>query len=37
MLIAALFAVAATPALPQSAFYEGKTVTLVIGASGGSL
>jgi tripartite-type tricarboxylate transporter receptor subunit TctC len=37
MLIATVFAAAATPALPQSAFYEGKTVTLVIGASGGSL
>jgi tripartite-type tricarboxylate transporter receptor subunit TctC len=37
MLIAAVFALAATPALPQTAFYEGKTVTLVIGASGGSL
>ena len=37
MLIAAVFALAATPVLPQTAFYEGKTVTLVIGASGGSL
>jgi tripartite-type tricarboxylate transporter receptor subunit TctC len=37
MLIAAGFALAATPALPQTGFYEGKTVTLVIGASGGSL
>jgi tripartite-type tricarboxylate transporter receptor subunit TctC len=37
ILVAAVFALAATPALPQTGFYEGKTVTLVIGASGGSL
>ena len=37
ILIAAVFCLTATPALPQGSFYEGKTVTLVIGASGGSL
>jgi tripartite-type tricarboxylate transporter receptor subunit TctC len=37
ILVAAVFALMATPALSQSSFYEGKTVTLVIGASGGSL
>ena len=34
---AALAAFAAAPALAQGTFYEGKTVTVVIGASGGSL
>jgi hypothetical protein len=34
----ALFAaLVAAPALGQGSFYEGKTVTVVIGASGGSL
>ena len=33
----ALAAFAAAPALAQGSFYEGKTVTVVIGASGGSL
>jgi tripartite-type tricarboxylate transporter receptor subunit TctC len=37
ILVAAVFALTATPALSQGSFYEGKTVTLVIGASGGSL
>jgi len=36
-LYAALAAFVATPALAQGSFYEGKTVTVVIGASGGSL
>ncbi|HEX6154610.1 MAG TPA: tripartite tricarboxylate transporter substrate-binding protein [Burkholderiales bacterium] len=35
--LAALAAFAAAPALAQGSFYEGKTVTIVIGASGGSL
>ena len=35
--LAALAAFAAAPALAQGSFYEGKTVTVVIGASGGSL
>lgn len=34
---AALAAIVAAPALAQGSFYEGKTVTVVIGASGGSL
>jgi tripartite-type tricarboxylate transporter receptor subunit TctC len=34
---AALAAFVAAPALAQGLFYEGKTVTVVIGASGGSL
>jgi len=34
---AALAAFVAAPALAQGSFYEGKTVTVVIGASGGSL
>ena len=34
---AALAAFAAAPVLAQGSFYEGKTVTIVIGASGGSL
>lgn len=34
---AALAAFVAAPALGQGSFYEGKTVTVVIGASGGSL
>jgi len=34
---AALAALVAAPALAQGSFYEGKTVTVVIGASGGSL
>jgi tripartite-type tricarboxylate transporter receptor subunit TctC len=34
---AVLAAFAAAPVLAQSSFYEGKTVTVVIGASGGSL
>ena len=33
----ALAALIAAPALAQGSFYEGKTVTVVIGASGGSL
>ena len=36
-IIALWFAVASTPAWAQAPFYEGKTVTVVIGASGGSL
>ena len=35
--LAVLAAFAATPAMAQGSFYEGKTVTVVIGASGGSL
>ena len=35
--LAVLAAFAAAPALAQGSFYEGKTVTVVIGASGGSL
>ena len=35
--ITVTLAMLATPALAQSSFYEGKTVTVVIGASGGSL
>jgi len=34
---AVLTALVAAPALAQGSFYEGKTVTVVIGASGGSL
>ena len=34
---AALAALVAAPAIAQGSFYEGKTVTVVIGASGGSL
>ena len=34
---AVLAACAAAPALAQGSFYEGKTLTVVIGASGGSL
>jgi tripartite-type tricarboxylate transporter receptor subunit TctC len=36
-LLAALVALVSPPAWTQGSFYEGKTVTLVIGASGGSL
>ena len=36
-LYAVLAALVAAPALAQGSFYEGKTVTVVIGASGGSL
>ena len=36
-IIALWFAVASTCAWAQASFYEGKTVTVVIGASGGSL
>ena len=36
-LYAVLAALVAAPALGQGSFYEGKTVTVVIGASGGSL
>src|SRR5918996_3055583 len=36
-LVAALVALVSTPAWAQGSFYEGKTVTVVIGASGGSL
>jgi tripartite-type tricarboxylate transporter receptor subunit TctC len=36
-LYAVLTALVAAPALAQGSFYEGKTVTVVIGASGGSL
>lgn len=35
--LAALAALIAAPAMAQGSFYEGKTVTVVIGASGGSL
>ena len=35
--IIALWFMASTPAWAQAPFYEGKTVTVVIGASGGSL